>query len=485
MLTESVLLALLGGAAGAFLAYVTVPLLAAMIPRSLPLASTPTLDIRAFGIAAILSGLTGLGFGLIPAMRVGGRTGLAALREGTRGSARRKGVRAALVAIEVSVSVILLVASGLLIRAVWRVQRVDTGFDASNVLTMETSLPLPKYNDAALRVGFYERVLGDVRALPGVESAAYTSGVPLRMWGGMTRISIKGRDIPRDEQGASIRVVSSQLFQTFKVPIRSGRDFGAGDTRDAQPVAIVSESFAKRYWPNGDAIGQPFLTRGLPFTVVGVVGDIKFRGLERPSEPQMYIPVAQDSLGGIYTPKDLVIRTTHDVERTTQDAALIASVRDIIRRADAQQPISNIRMLADVVGDQTETRRSQARILVLLAALALLLAAVGIHGLLAFTVAQRDREIGVRLALGAEPSVVARMVVGEGVRLALIGVVPGIVIAYLAARSMQAMLFGVPAADPVTFSVVALLCFGTVVIACVRPAWRASRIHPIAALKAD
>jgi putative ABC transport system permease protein len=480
MLTESLLLALLGGLAGAVLAWLTVPLLAQMVPNTLPIESQPTVDMRAFGIAAVLSALTGLGFGLVPALRVGGRSGLAALREGTRGSGRRKGLRTMLVAFEVTVSVILLVSSGLLIRAVWRVQSVDPGFTPSSVLTMSTPLPMPKYEDVVPRVRFYEGVLADVRALPGVESAAYTSGLPMVMTGGITRIQIQGVEVPRDVQTSSIRIVSSQLFSTFRIPIRRGRDFSAGDTRDRPDVAIVSESFAKTYWPNADAMGQSFQTRNRTWTIVGIVGDILVRGLERTSEPQMYVPAAQaDSILGIYTPKDLAIRTTRDA------ASLIGPVREIIRRNDPQQPVSNVRMLADVVGNQTLDRRSQLRVLLALAVLALLLAAVGIHGLLAFTVAQRDREIGVRLALGADPAAVARMVVGEGVRMALIGVIPGIAISFVAARGMRALLFGIPAADPLTFSAVAVLCFAVVVVACVRPAWRAARIAPINALRAD
>lgn len=480
MLTESLMLALLGGVAGALLAWLAVPLLAQLVPSTLPIESQPTLNVRAFGIAALLSALTGLGFGLVPALKIGRRTGLEALREGTRGSGRRKGLRTTLVAIEVTVSVILLVASGLLMRAVWRVQATDPGFTSSNVLTMQTALPSPKYDDGQLRVQFYDRVLAEVRTLPGVQSAAYTSGVPMRMWGGITRITVQGMEVSRDDRGASFRVVTPQLFSTLGIPIRRGRDFGAGDTRDRQRVAVVSESFAKRWWPKTDALGQVFQDRNGTWTVVGIVGDVMFRGLERTSEPQMYVPASQaDSIMGIYTPKDLVIRTARD------PGSLIGPVREIIRRADAQQPVSNVRMLEEVVGDQTLTRRSQLRILIALSVLALLLAAVGIHGLLAFTVAQRDREIGVRLALGADPAAVARMVVGEGVRMALIGVIPGVAVAYLAARAMQSLLFGVPAADPITFSAVAVLCFAVVVIACLRPAWRAARIHPINALRAD
>ncbi len=479
MLTESLLLALAGGLAGAALAWLTVPLLAQMVPNTLPISTQPSLNVRAFAIAVVLSALTGLAFGLVPAMRAGGRSGLAALREGTRGSGRRRGLRMVLVAFEVSISVILLVSSGLLIRAVWRVQGVDPGFSAASVLTMNTPLPSPKYDDGPRRVAFYERVLADVRALPGVTSAAYTSGVPMVMTGGITRIRVPGVQTPRESQTASIRVISSQFFTTLEIPLRRGRDLAVTDTRDRRPVAVVSESFAARYWPKNDALGQTFITNNITWTVVGVARDIKVRGLERTSEPQMYVPLGQaDSILGIYTPKALLIRSANA-------KSLLGPVREIIRRADAQQPIANVRMLADVIGDQTGTRRSQLRILLALALLALLLTAVGIHGLLAFTVAQRDREIGVRLALGADPAGVWRMVVGEGVRTALIGVLPGIAIAYAAARGMSSLLFGIPAADPITFSAVAALCFVTVVLACMKPAWRAARISAISALRAE
>jgi putative ABC transport system permease protein len=477
MLTESLLLALLGGIAGAALAWLTVPLLAHLVPNTLPIAAQPSLNVTAFGIAAVLSALTGLAFGLVPALRVAGRSGLTVLREGARGGGRRQAVRTALVAVEVSISVVLLISSGLLIRAVWRVQSVDPGFSTTNVLTMNTALPSPKYDDARRRVAFYERVLSDVRALPGVVSAAYTSGVPMVMTGGITRVRIPGEKIPRESQTASIRVISSQLFSTLNIPLRRGRDIMSTDGRGRPPAAVVSESFAKRYWPAAEALGQTFISNNTTWTVVGVVGDIKTRGLERTSEPQMYVSLAQaDSILGIYTPKALLIRSANGL-------SLVGPVREIIRKADPQQPISNVRMLADVVGDQTGTRRSQLRILVALSLLALLIAAVGIHGLLAFTVAQRDREIGVRLALGAKPAGVWWMVMSAGVRTALLGLVPGVAIAFASARAMTSLLFGVPAADPITFSVVATLCFATVLLACMQPAWRAARISVTAALR--
>jgi predicted permease len=464
------------------MAFLAVPLLTQLVPPSMPIATKPTVDIRAFALAAGFSALTGLGFGLLPALKVGGQKSFAALREGTRGSAQRQRLRTTLVAIEVAVSVALLIASGLLIRAVWRVQAVPSGFSSEDLLTLRTELPTPKYDEPGRRADFYGRVLSGVRQLPGVQAASYTSGLPMVMTGGITLILLPGEVDRRDDtQLASFRLVTSQFFTTMQVPLRRGRVIEDGDTRDRQLVAVISESFAKRHWPNDDAIGRTFSTRGQTRTVVGIVGDIKVRGLERTSEPQLYIPFDQAPLpiGGIYQPKDMLVRTSRPA------AALIPAIRAVVGQVDAQQPISNVRILSDVLGDQTSTRRAQVRILGALAVLALLLAGVGIHGLLAFTVAQRDREIGVRLALGAEPGLVARMIVSEGIRMALIGVVPGVLIAYGAARAMGALLFGVRPDDPLTITVAAVACFVTAATACVRPALRAARIDPICALRAD
>ena len=481
MLTESIVLALIGGLAGALMAFATVPLLSQLVPPSLPIASKPTVDMRAFVLAAGFSLLTGLGFGLIPALRSGRQKSFAMLRDGARGSSQRQGLRTTLVAIEVAVSVVLLIASGLLIRAVLRVQGVAPGFSAEHVLTLRTQLPVPKYDEPARRADFYRRVLAGVRALPGVDAASYTSGLPMVLTGGITLILLPG-DVDRRDgtQTASYRLVTSQFFETMQIPLRSGRAVEDGDTGDRPRVAVISESFARRHWPNGDPLGRTFQTRGEVWTVVGVVGDVRVRGLERPSEPQLYISAAQapDGTGELYQPKDLLVRSR-------QAASLLPAIRAVVRQVDAEQPISNVRMLSEVLDDQTMTRRAQVNILGALAALALLLAGVGIHGLLAFTVAQRDREIGVRLALGANPGLVAKMIVTDGVRMALIGAVPGVLIAYGAARAMGALLFGVRPDDPLTIGVAAGACLVVAAAACVRPALRAARIDPISALRGE
>jgi predicted permease len=483
MLTESIVLALMGGAAGVGAAALAMPLLGLLVPPGLPLASGPTVDGRVFAIAALFSALTGLGFGLIPAMRVGGATGFSALREGARGGGRRQRLRTTLVAIEVAVSVMLLISSGLFIRAIWRVQAVDPGFAPAGVLTLRTELPTPKYDSASARAEFYDRVLANVRALPGVEKAAYTSGIPFVLWGGIAGVEIPGRAIvPSRREGVAIRFVTSQYFEALGIPLRRGRDLSDDDTPGRQLVTVVSEAFIKKYWPGEDGIGKTFTIRDELRTIVGVVGDVKTRGLERTNEPQVYIPAKQPpegGLGGLYVPKDLVIQAP------SQGLALVPAVREVIRQVDAEQPISSVRMMTDVVHGQFETRNAQLQMLGALALLALLLAGVGIHGLLAFTVAQRSREIGVRLALGAGPGLVARMIVSEAARMAVLGVIPGVIGAYLAARAMTALLFGVEPGDPLTIAAAAALCLATAVLGAVRPAMRAARVDPMAALRSE
>ena len=483
LITESLLLSLLGGAAGLIVAAVGVPLFSSLVPPTLPIDNQPALDLRVLGAAALFTALTGLGFGLVPALRAGGDAGFEALREGSRaGGGRKQRVRAVLVTVEITMSVILLITSGLLIRAVWRVQAIDPGFATASVMTLRTALPRPKYDSPVRRAQFYDRVLGEVRRLPGVRSAAYISGLPMVMTGGIAQVQMPGEEVPRDDRNnVSRRFVTSQFFMTMGIPLLTGRDIEDSDTRDRAWVAVVSESFVKRYWPGQDPIGKTFLYLNQPRTVVGVVGDIKVRGLERTSEPQMYLPAAQVADGAFapYDPRELVIR------HSGQDAALIPAVREIVRGADPEQPVSHVRTLDAVLAGETATRRAQLQVLATLALLAVLLSAVGIHGLLAYTVSQRTQEIGVRLALGAVPSSVARMILSDGMRLAAFGIVLGVPGAYAAARGMRALLFGVEPADPATIGAAVAVVLMMALAGSLLPALRALRVGPIAAMRAD
>jgi predicted permease len=391
-------------------------------------------------------------------------------------------VRAALVVVEVAASAALLVSSGLLMRAVLRIEATDPGFVAENLLTARTELPLPKYALTARREQFYARVLQDVRALPGVRSAAYVTSVPMRWRGGIWPVALSGEAVLRDESNtASLRVVTPQYFTTLGIPLRDGRDVAESDTRRSPPVAVVSESFVRRYWPGERALGKRFTFAMGERTVVGVVGDVRVRGLERPSEPQVYLPSSQIPDSSIigYTPKDLVVRSSSGA------AGLAPAIRRIVRAADPEQPVSDVRLMTDIVADETAPRVTQLRLLGALSLIALLIAGVGIHGLLTFTVSRRTQEIGVRRALGEQAGSIVRRVLREGMALALAGVAAGVVLAYVAARAMGTLLAGIRPGDPATVAAAATLCLATAIVGCLRPAIHAARVDPIAALRAE
>ena len=481
LITESVLLTLLGGIAGVAVAASGVPVFSSLVPPTLPIDIEPAVDLRVLAFAGLFTILTGLGFGLFPAIRATRRTEFTALREGSRaGGGAKQRLRAVLVTVEVSMSVILLITSGLLIRAVWRVQSIEPGFAPQNVLTLKTALPRPKYDDPVRRGEYYSRVLTEVRALPGVESAAFITGLPMVVTGLITGVEVPGQEVQDYRTaGASHRWVTSQYFKSMGIPLRRGRDVEDTDARDRAWVAVVSASFAERYWPGQDPIGKTFRHRGAVRTVVGVVGDIKVRGLERTNEPQMYLPAVQtpDRIPGVFDPKDLVIRHSGQTE------ALISAVRQIVRTVDPEQPISDVRTMEEVLARDTASRRGQLQVLGAFAVVAVVLSAVGIYGLLAYTVSQRSQEIGVRLALGAEPSRVGRMIFVDGMRLALIGIVPGVILAYAAARGMSALLFGIAPSDPATFAAAVGVTLLMALAGSLVPALRAVRVSPISVLK--
>jgi putative ABC transport system permease protein len=482
LVTQSLVLTLAGSVAGLAIAWAAVPVFSSLVPATLPLDAQPALDLRVIAVAAAFAALTALGFGLFPALRAG-RTGFAALREGTRaGGGRKQRIRGVLVIAEVMMTVVLLITSGLLIRAVWRVQAIDPGFRPENVMTMRTALPRPRYEDPVRRSEFYDRVLAQVRGLPGVESAAFISGLPLVVTGLITGIEIPGQDARSGRtSGISHRWLTPQYFETLRIPLLRGRDVEDGDLSTRPGVAVVSSSFADRYWPGQDPIGKAFRHRGQMRTVVGVVGDVRVRGLERTSEPQMYLPAQQIAAGqpANFDPKDLVVR------HSGEDEALVASIRQIVRAVDPAQPISDVRPMTDVLAGETASRRAQLQVLGALALVAILLSAVGIYGLLAYTVAQRRQEIGVRLALGADPADVGRMIFANGMRLALFGIVPGVIAAYAAGRGMSALLFGIAPGDPSTFATAVIVTLVVTGAGSLVPAIRAVRVPPLIALRAE
>lgn len=465
LVTESVLLAVVGGAAGVFLAWAGLPLLAQLVPTSLPLQEVPSIDFRVLAFAAVLIAVTGLGFGVLPAVRQPGHS--------------QQRVRRALVVLEVTGSIVLLVSSGLLMRAIWRIEDVPPGFRAEGVITMRTALPLPKYGSVAARQRFYTRVLDEVRALPGVTSAAYTTGLPMVRTGGIWDVEIPGAP-EREDHSASLRYVTPGYFATLGIPLRRGRDIDARDTTERRPyVAVISESLARRHWPGQDPIGRKLKFALDERTVIGVVGDVKVRGLERNNEPQVYLPstqVADNSIIG-YLPQDLVIHSSVPPEQW------LPQIRRIVAAADPEQPVSNIRPLADVVSGDTAPRRVQLRVLTILSAIALLIAAVGIHGLLSFAVSQRAKELGIRRALGAQTTGIMAMILRDGLRLTAFGALAGIAIAIAVGRSLRALLFGVDPADPQTFVLAIAICVVTAMAGSLRPALKAGLSDVVTALR--
>jgi predicted permease len=483
LITESFAIAIVGGLAGVGVAMATVPLLARLVPGNLPTAATPSVDLRVLGVAAIFMLITGLTFGVLPAIRASGGSDLEALRAGARsGGGRTQRMRAALVIVEIVASVVLLVSSGLLIRVVWRIQSTEPGFRAEQVLAVRTALPLPKYDAVANRVRLFTQVLEEVRALPGVKAAAYATGLPLDMRGGIWSVEVGGEEPVRDGSAdVSLRFVTPQYFSTLQIPLMRGRDVAESDTRESQFVSVVSAAFAKRHWPGEDPIGKTFKVAFFERTVVGVVGDVRVRGLERDSEPQIYMPYRQVPDGGLigFVPKDMVVRTTVDPE------TLIAPIRDIVHRADPEQPVSHTRTMRSIVEEETASRLAQLRLLGALTLIALLIAAIGIHGLLTYSVSLRFQELGVRRALGAQVGGIIGLVLREGIRLASIGIVIGAIAAYVAARGMGALLVGIRPADPITFATACALCFAAVLIGCLRPAVQAANVDPMTALRTE
>jgi putative ABC transport system permease protein len=493
MLTDSLLLAAAGGLLGIILAVVSAPLIARLVPSSLPIAEVPPVDLRMLIGAGMLTLATGLVFGVLPALRTCRSTDGSALKEGARGGTGRgtDRFRSALVVAEIVASVVLLVSAGLLIQALLRVQAVDPGFKATNVLTLRTVLPAPKYRLTTAREQFYQRVIGEVGALPGVTNAAYISFLPMTMRGGIWPVltTVADQNSPggfvapdlRNPRNVSIRFTTPGFFAAMGTPILQGRDVGANDSLDTPGVAVVSQSFVRQHFPDRDPIGQEFAIAFAVRTIVGVVGDIRVRGLERESEPQVYMPASQmrDGQLGFYAPKDLVIRST--VPPTT----LIPAVRSIIRSVDPQLPITGLQTLEDVVTLETAPRVVQLRVLGSFAAVAFLLAAIGIHGLLAFTVSARSREIGVRIALGAKSRDILKMVIGRSALLGGLGVTIGVALAYAAARSMQSLLAGIDPGNVTVFAAAVVLSLIMTIAGSLMPAWRAVRVDPLTATRAD
>jgi putative ABC transport system permease protein len=484
LLTESLVLAGVGGVLGVLLASAAGPLVARLAPTSLPIAETPTVNPSMLAFAAALTVATALAFGVLPALRARRDAVGSGLKEDARaGTSRRtERLRALLVAGEVAASVTLLIGCGLLIRALWKIQQVDPGFRPAGVVTLTTSLPLPKYGETARRTQFYDRVLSGVRALPGVASAGYGTSLPMVWRGGIWGVTLpqEPADSP-DGRPVSVRYVTPGFFEAMGIPLRAGRGVADSDTSRSLFVAVVSQSLVRAMWPRENPIGKRIRVAVDERTVVGVVGDVRVRGLERPSEPQVYLPAPQVADNAItsYIPQVLAVRAS----ATT--AALLPAIRAVVAKADPQQPISSVRTLTNLLEEETSPRAVQVRILGTFAGMALLLAGVGIHGVLAFAVSQRRREIGVRLVLGAPAGGILLLVLRRGLLLAAVGICAGLALAYATGRAMQSLLFGVSPADLPTFAAAAGLALVMTLVGSLLPALRAVRVDPLDAVRAE
>jgi putative ABC transport system permease protein len=481
LVTESLLLALAGGIVGMLLAGLAMPLLSTLVPASFPSADMPSMDIRTMAFAFVLTAITGIVFGLAPVRRSSRDFDASGLREDARsGGGRKERLRSTLVVVEIVASLVLLISSGLLMRAIWNVQSRDPGFRADGVLTLETALPMPRYRETARRTAFYSRVLAGVRAIPGVSQASYVTWVPMAFRGGIWPVGLDG-DVQERTAGhtASLRYATPGYFATMGIPLHAGRDVSEADTPNGQAVAVVSESFGRHFWPGKEPLGRHFRFAFQDLMVVGVVGDVRMRGLERESEPQVYLPYTQmkDNYLPFYAPRMMAIRASVPLDQ------IVPQVRAIVREADPQQPISAVRPMSDIVAGDTASRAAQLRVLGVFAAIAILLAGIGIHGLLSFTVSQRTPEIGVRMALGAQRRDIVAMVLKRSAMLTLLGMIPGVALAYVAGRSLQTLLAGVAPADPLTFGSAILLTIVMATAGTLLPTLRAARVDAARAMR--
>jgi predicted permease len=486
LLTESSLLAAIGGLAGVGVAELSFGTLARLVPEPLADLSNVGLDGRVLAMTAGLTMLTGLLFGLAPAWRASRVDPTAA--DGHRNARGLVGgtsrLRNGLVIAEIALATVLLVGAGLFLQSFRTISRVDLGFRPDHILTAQVQLPRLAYREFSARQQFVRNVLARVRALPGVQSAAYTSAVPLVWKGGSSGFVPEGLPIQRElAYDAVNRVVSPAYMETVGMTLREGRFFSDLDNENGQPVAIINERMAKQYWPGIDAIGRRF-TAGSegrspqPRTIVGIVANTSVMGIDQPAKAEMFFPIEQSSNNWMW-PRDLVIQVSGD------PSAIAGDVRKAVWAVDPNQPVSKVQTLDDIVGTELESRRMQMTLMTAFAGLALLLAAVGVYGVLSYSVSMRTREIGLRLALGGEPGRVRTLVVRQGMTLAAAGLVIGLSVAAAAASLVGTLLFHVSAHDPATFMTQAAVLTAACLLAAYLPARRASRVDPMAALRAD
>ena len=485
MLTESVLLAVVGGGIGLVLAVWWSDLLIALGKEDIPRAVQVGVDWRVLAFTAGLSVLTGLVFGVVPAFHSSKTELTESLKEGRGAGAgsRRNRMRSALVVVELAIAVVLLVGAGLLIQSLWRLQRVTSGLETENVLTLSVALPEVKY-DGEKQSRFFQDLRSKLETLPGVRSA---SGIlPLPLSGDRFSISfqIEGRPVPKkDEPVGDFFGADVGYFKTMGIPILKGRDFNQFDQHKSAPVVIVTETFAKTHFPGEEAIGKrihpgisTFDNEKAPAReIVGVVGDVRNRALSTEPRPAYYVPITQVP----FPQMSIVVKTTGDPH------ALIPAVTKEVTQFDKDLPVFSVKTMNEYLASSVAAPRFNTTLLSIFATVALVLTIIGLYGVMSYSVAQRTNEIGIRMALGAQTHNVISLVVAQGLKLVLLGLAIGLVGAFVASRIVKSLLFGVTAKDPLTFTLAAVLLGAVGVLACYLPARRATKVDPIEALRCE
>jgi predicted permease len=487
LLTESTLLGISGGVLGIGLAWASFAFLKHLIPADLSTTISLSMNFEVLGFVLLVSFFCSVLFGLAPALRLSKSDLNTALREGGRGSAgpRHNKLGATLVVGEIALSLLLLVGGGLLLKSFLRLRSVDPGFRSDHVLIMGHFVKFPPTEPRAYReqMQTFDRMLSVVRGLPGVKYAGFTSQLPLGWAGGRAGFFPEGAAPNPTLYGANDRVVTPGYFEAMRVPLLQGRFFDQGDGPDAPPVVIINQTMARTFWPNQDAIGKrmKFGGAGSPgpwYQIVGIVGDMRQVDLSLPPGPEMFFPHWQ-ALGNYMTPHELVLETEGN------PAGLASVVRHAILSVDAEQPADDIFPLDDLIDTDIAPRRMQAALVGGLALLALVIASVGIYGVMAYLVSQRTQEMGIRMALGAQRRDVLALVLWHGGRIAVAGLTVGICAATALTRLMQTLLFEVSSTDPAVLAVVSILLLLVALAACAVPALRAASIDPIQALRAE
>jgi putative ABC transport system permease protein len=487
LLTESFVLALLGGTLGLGFALVGIRLMTRLIPQDTLVGASIGLNgaVLLFTAGAVV--LAAFVFGMAPAAHWAKRDVQGELKEGGRtasvGAAQNR-LRGILAVAEISLALVLLAGAGLMLKSLYRLVNVNPGFQPDRVLTMETYLSSQRYSHDPAVLNFWRRVLDGVRALPGVESAALGNHIPLTGNHGRTDITIEGMALPQPGSflHPDVHTISPDYVRTLGMVLERGRTFTEADNETAPLVALVNDKLARQYWPNDDPIGKRLMwghfnpaSKTAPkwITVVGVVGDTKMYGLANPSRLEVYAPLQQDAENDM----DLLVKSQLD------PSALTSEIRGVVAAVDKDQPIFAIATMNKIVSDGVSAPRLTLVLLGLFSALSLILAAIGIYGVISYSVPQRTREIGIRVALGAQRRDVMRLIMGQGTRLALFGVCIGILAALALTRLMAGLLFGVTATDPVTFAAVALVLISVAFAACYIPTRRAMKVDPMVALR--